>query len=270
VSKTRVCEPLLTCGLDVGARSVKSAILSHEGARSVVLAKALVRIPGHRDTRTDRVAIRESWSRALADAGLSGGDIDSVASTGSRDRQTVRIGRFYPRFSHAFGARLLFPDAVAALDIGADQVRCALLSDPADRRRYPATEAGGSRGRWETLARPAGVTSDAAAPRVIVARQDSTASSSMKLLRSLSVDGGVVLTGGMALDADFVRSLWCCLLQAESNVSLLISPEAIFAGAYGAAILAARRFRLVSQRADPVVADPLAQRILGMDRRSLN
>jgi benzoyl-CoA reductase subunit D len=272
VSKTGGSEPLLTGGLDVGARSVKIAILSHEGSRSVVLAKALVRIRGHLDTRADRTAIREGWSRALADAGSSRGDIDCVASTGTRDRQTIRIGHFYQRFTHALGARLLFPDAIAALDVGADQIRCALLSDAAHRRRYAATiqEARDGSGTSETLARPAGVTSDEVTLRAIVLRQEDLATRSMELLRSLSVDGGVVLTGGMVLNADFVRSLWYRLLESESDVSLLLSPEAVFAGAYGAAILAARRFGRLSHSADPAVAGPFAQRILGIDRRTLN
>jgi benzoyl-CoA reductase subunit D len=272
VPHTTVGEPLRTCGLDVGARSLKIAILSHEGQRSVVLAKTLVGIRGHRDIGVDRAAIREGWSRTLADAGLSGGDIDFVASTGTRDRQTVRIGHFYQRFSHALGARLLFPDAIASLDIGANQIRCALLSDAADRRRYAETSPETTDGAQtlETLARPAGMTSDEVGSRAMVARREDLATRSIKLLRSLSVDGTVVLTGGMVLDADFVCSLWRRLRESESHVSLLISPEAIFAGAYGAAILAARRFRRVVPSADGVAADPLARRIPRKDRRTLN
>ncbi len=242
---------LVTSGLDFGARSVKIAILSHGGTRSVVLAKALVRVQGNRDTRTDLVAIRESWGRLLADAGLSVGDIDCVASTGSRECQTVRVGHFYQRFSHALGASLLFPDATAALDIGVTQIRCALLNEPPDGRRYAASPLEG------------------AVPGVTMARGD-LATQATSLLRSLSIDGRVVLTGGTVLDADFVRSLWLRMLASESNVSLQISPEAIFAGAYGAAILAARRFRRISRISDPVADDPLAQRLLGIDRPLLN
>lgn len=270
--KTAPLETLLTSGLDVGARSVKIAILSHQGARSAVLAKALVRMQGLRDTRADRVAMRESWGRVLADAGLSAVDIDYVASTGTPDRQTVRVGHFYQRFSHALGARLLFPDGTAALDIGASQIRCALLREPPERRRYAATrlDAGNGSEALEALARRASVTLDEAALRAVVPLQDDLAARAVRLLNSLGVDGKVVLTGGMALDVDFVRSLWCRLLDSESSISLLISPEAVFAGAYGAAILAARRFRRISRTADPVAADPLAQRILGIDRRALN
>jgi len=267
-----VPQALLTCGLDVGARSVKMAILSHEGIRSTVLAKVLVPIRGGRDARADRAAIRESWARVLAAAGLSAGDIDSVASTGTRDRQTVRVGHFYQRLSHALGARLLFPDGAAALDIGTNQIRCALLSDPPHVRRYAATspEASDSSAIVEAFARDTNLPPDEAAWRAIMARHDDLATSAISLLRSLPIDGKIVLTGGMVLDPDFVRSLWRQLLESESNVSLLISPEAIFAGAFGAAVLAADRFRRISRNADPVTADALAQRTLGIDRRMLN
>jgi benzoyl-CoA reductase subunit D len=273
MTKTLARETLLTGGLDVGDRSVKIAILSHQGGRSTVLAKVLIRIQGRPDARADRIAIRESWGRVLADAGLSAGDIDYVASTGTRDRQLVRVGHYYQRSSHALGAQLLFPDATAALDIGSDQIRCALSSEPRDGRRYAATrqEAGYGREMLEAIARRMGVTVDEASvlPEAI-ALQDDLAARALKLLRSLAVDGKTVLTGGMVLDAGLVRSLWRRLLESGSNVSLLISPEAIFAGAYGAAILAARRFLRVSRTVVPVAADPLAQRILRIDRRSLN
>ena len=50
-------------------------------------------------------------------------------------------------------------------------------------------------------------------------------------------EGTVVLTGGMVHNSDYVHGVWSELLASESRLSLLISPEAVFAGAYGAAIL---------------------------------
>src|SRR5450755_3517652 len=125
VNKPDVREGLLTAGLDVGARSVKIAILSHQEARPVVVAEGLV--------RTEEHPIREGWNRVLAEAGLSAGDIDYVVSTGTRDHEAV----------DALGARLLFPDAIAALDVGTSQIRCVVF----DER---------SIGRGTTLARVAG------------------------------------------------------------------------------------------------------------------
>lgn len=249
-----VLETFLTCGLDVGARSVKIAVLSHQEARSTILASVLVRSEGHPYAEVGRAAIRESWRQVLADAGLSAGDIDYVVSTGTCDSEVVGMGRHPGRSSHALGARLLFPDAVAALDIGASEIRCGLVSEPLIGRRYAMAR---------IARRTIGETVDEA---------DDLAGRAVGLVRTLAVEGKIVLTGGMVLDADFVGDLWSAILRtrgSESNVSLLISPEAIFAGAYGAAILAAGRFLRLSHLAGPV-PDPFAERILRIDRRTLN
>jgi activator of 2-hydroxyglutaryl-CoA dehydratase len=226
MSQTLADGALLTCGLDVGARSVKVAILSDPGTASpTVLAQTLMRIQGRSDAVAYRAAVRESWNRALAEASLSAGEIDYVASTGARSRQVIRVGRFYERSSHAVGARLLFPDATAALDIGSDQIRCGLLGEGRDERRYATIE---------LEAPDVGPGADLATRAV-------------GLVQSIAAGGKIALTGGMVLDADFVRGLWNHLLGLESRISLLISPDAIFAGATGAAILAARRFRRISR-----------------------
>jgi benzoyl-CoA reductase subunit D len=246
-------ERILTGGLDVGARSVKIAILSHEETRSVVLAKALIRIPARSDARSSRFVMRESWGRVLADAGMSAADIDYVASTGRPDRQLVRVARFYEPSTHAVGAGLLFSDAAASLDIGTDQIRCALVGEPPNGRRYAA-----ARRDAEPMLLPASL-----------ALQDELAESAIRLLHSLVAEGKVVLTGGMALDAGFVRRLWARLLESGSNFSLLISPQAPFAGAYGAAMMAAVRYRRISGAVEAPAAPP-ERRILGIDRRTLN
>jgi activator of 2-hydroxyglutaryl-CoA dehydratase len=90
------------------------------------------------------------------------------------------------------------------------------------------------------------------------------------LLASLATESKVALTGEVVLDTAFVQRLWSRLLVLQSNVSLLLSPDAIFTGAYGAAILAARRFTRISQSLDAAFTDPsLAKPRLRSDR-SLN
>src|SRR5690242_5331065 len=90
----------LTSGIDIGARSVKIAILSHRGVRPSVLATAVVPIPGSGDAGDARAAMRYGWARALAEANLSAREVDCVASTGARDRHVVRVGPFYGHVSH--------------------------------------------------------------------------------------------------------------------------------------------------------------------------
>lgn len=207
----------------------------------------------------------------LADAGLSAGDIDYVASTGTADRQLVQVGRYHERSSHALGAQLLFPDATAALDIGANQIRCAVLSEPPVSLGYASIclEPGCGSETWDAIARRSGPTFDETAFRASATLRDDLATSALTLAGALAAEGKIALTGGMVRDADFVRSLWRRLLESESSIALLVSPDAVFAGAYGAAILAARRFSRISRTSYPT-ADPLAQSILGIDRHTLN
>jgi activator of 2-hydroxyglutaryl-CoA dehydratase len=253
---TTVERPIcLTGGIDVGARSVKIALLSHQGPRSTVVATALVPISSCRNVRA---SIREGWGRVLAEASLAPRDVDCMASTGAPARSVDRVGHFYGHSTQARGARMLFPDATVALDVGANEIRCVVLSESPTKRRTPIGEDVRGRVQCRTLPRRAEVHLvqlsapfvDAPPPRYLAAR-------AAMLVRSLAAEGKVVLTGGMVCDVDFVQGLWSELLGAESRLSLLISAEAVFAGAYGAAILAARRFERSPRSSAPASIEPM-------------
>jgi benzoyl-CoA reductase subunit D len=272
VTQAPDCPTWLTSGIDIGARSVKIAILSHRDGRSSVLATAVVQIPGSRDADDARAAMRDGWGRVLAEANLSARDVDYVASTGTRDRHVARVGPFYGHLSHALGGRLLFPDATVALDVGANQIRCDLLNDPSNG---PLGVAGREDEDGGELLHPpdrrAEQSSDRpSAPPVAGPLRESMAARAAVLLRALAVGGKVVLTGGMVLDAGFIHGLWSRLVTSENNLSLLISPEGVFAGAYGAAILAARRLDRISRSFAPGATDPLVPRSPDRHDRSLN
>jgi benzoyl-CoA reductase subunit D len=252
----------VTGGLDVGARSIKMAILSHRGADSAVLAKAVVRISGRCGADGARTAIRQSWRQVLAEASLSVRDVDNIASTGSAARNVARVGHLYGHSGQALGARLLFPDATVALEADVDQIHCVLLRANSGRTRRTASDE-----PTGALAHRAVVHDEPWAPSAGAPLPECLATRAAILLRSITIDGKVVLTGGMVLDAGFVQRLWSQLRRLESNVSLLISPDAIFAGAYGAAILAARRVVRISRS----FVDPPVPRIPNRsDRSSLN
>jgi hypothetical protein len=74
----------------------------------------------------------------------------------------------------------------------------------------------------------------------------------------------------MVLDPGFMHSLWSRLVTSENNVSLLISPEGVFAGAYGAAILAARRFGRISRSFGLGATDPFVPPSPERHDRTLN
>jgi len=262
----------ITSGIDIGARSVKIAILSHRGAQSSVLATAVVPILGSHDDGDARAAMRDGWARALAEANLSTWGVDYVASTGTADRYVARVGHFYGHLSHALGGRLLFPDATVALDVGVNQIRCDLLKDGPEGRlgvaRREADDGDESlhppdRRAWQSRDWPS-------APPIAGALPESMAVQAAVLLRALAVGEKVVITGGMVLDAGFVHSLWRRLVTSENRVSLLISHEAVFAGAYGAAILAARRFDRFCGTVGRVITDPFIMTVPHPDDRSLN
>jgi len=269
VNETSERPRCVTGGLDIGARSVKAAILSHHGAQSSVVTKAVVQITGCRNVLA---AMRASWGQVLAEANLSARDVDFVASTGLCDSRDAHVGPFYGHLSHALGAQLLFPDATVVLDVGANQVRCDLLSAPSNRQGVLSRkDAGYGDSLLEAPAdQPAAAPDEQAEPPAAAGLTEKLAEHAATILHGLAIDGKVVLTGGMVLDPDFVHGLWRRLLGSESNIALLVSPDGIFAGAYGAAILAARRFDAISHSFDPVVARPFLPHTLGRHDRSLN
>ncbi len=258
----------LTGGFDIGARSVKVALLSHQGLKSTVLAKAVIQVPGGRAARD---AIREGWGRVLAEASLSTRDVDFIASTGAPARAADRVGHFFGHSSQGRGARFLFPDATMALDVGTNQLRSIVMSAPPAKGRAFISEEVWTEDAARARAHRAEVhVVHLAAPFAGAPLPQYLAARAAMLLRSVAAEGKVVLTGGMVCDADFVHRLWSELLAAESRLSLLLSPEAIFAGAYGAAILAARRFERTSRAPAPAAAEPTLWRVAGHQDRSLN
>jgi hypothetical protein len=120
--------------------------------------------------------------------------------------------------------------------------------------------------RWGDLARRAAVDLDepsAPMSECLVTR-------AAILLCSPALGGKVVLTGDMVLDPGVVQRLWSRLLALQSNASLLISPQATFAGAYGAAILAARRFNQIPTPFVPALTDPFVTTHAHASDRALN
>jgi activator of 2-hydroxyglutaryl-CoA dehydratase len=258
----------VTGGFDIGARTAKMAILFHRGAASVVVAQAEVQLAGNRDVHDARAAIRETWRQLLAEASLSAADVDNMASTGAGARQVVRVGHLYGHSVQALGARLLFPDATVALEVDGAQIHCAVLKDRGRRRAQTPYD---DHPPGELVRRVVQVyRNQPSAPSVGQPLPDCLEARAARLLGSLARGAKVVLTGPIVLDAGFVQRLWTRLIASQSNVSLLLSPEGIFAGAYGAAILAARRFTRISEALVPPFADPIVVSPPAWSDRSLN
>ena len=240
-----VGERILTAGVDIGMRTVKVALLAHGAGLPRVVAAEIVPVQGRRDVRDAEVAVRESWARVLRAGGVGAADIALVASTGTKERAVVHVGHFYRRLSLAAGVRFLLPEARAVLDIGARQMRCALLAEPTADKQYAATRKEATCGGeiLEAIARRSGVAVEAVGLLPAgVAAFDDLAARAAKLLGTLAPTGPTVVTGAMALNLGFVRILARRLAEDRMNTTLSFLPDAIFAAAYGAALLAARRY----------------------------
>ena len=158
---------LLTAGVDVGTRSIKVALMDHAGATARVVGTAVVPVLSAREVRDTRTALRESWKRVLREAAVTASDVLLIGSTGGRESGQHHVGPFHGRLALTFGARYLFPDATAVLDVGASQIRCARFDAPPGARRHAAssraTPAAGE--TLEVLARSRGLSLDQASVR---------------------------------------------------------------------------------------------------------
>jgi benzoyl-CoA reductase subunit D len=242
-ARSRV-EPLVTAGVDVGRGAVKVAVLAHGRAGAArVLASEIVQVAkGGREGGDAQLAVREGWWRSLRTAGLVPADIALVASTGHGRAVLAHVGHFYRGMSLAVGVRFLFAQAGAVLDIGARQLRCTRFETPVRGRGYAATPRGECWG-GDLLAAIPRTKTVAVAEALRISAYEGLAARASGLVTELAVDGPTAITGAMARDARFLAILARRLTDDRSGAVLLSSPEAVFAGAYGAALLAARRFR---------------------------
>jgi len=111
---------MITAGIDVGIESLKAVILKD----GKVLARGIGLSGGaHRAKIVEQV-----WSEALAAARLKPADIGKVIATG-QGKNDVRFAddRVVEPVADAWAARFLYPKATCVVDIGADQVRLVTL-----------------------------------------------------------------------------------------------------------------------------------------------
>jgi benzoyl-CoA reductase subunit A len=268
-------ERLLTAGVDVGASAVKAAVVDSAGN---VLATAVQRIRRRLVTEVARAAFEEACEHARVDPA----ELKYIGSTGDGDGVPFRTGHFYSMTSHARGALLLVPDASGALDMGALHAR-AIRMDARARvlgHRMTSQCASGTGQFLENVARYLGVPLDdigalsleATAPEQVssvcavlsetdvinlvsrgIATPDilqgihlSIAGRLARLIGSARIEGTLALTGGLALDTGLIEALRG---QLGGKVALRAHPDALFAGAIGAALLGALRHEQLQQRA---------------------
>jgi benzoyl-CoA reductase subunit D len=290
----------ITAGIDVGANSVKAALVSREGPDLKVRALVMERIR-RRDMRT---VVEGTYERALAKAGFHRDQVAYVASTGAGEMVDFRTGHFYGMTSHAKGATFFDPETRTVLDLGAFHARAMRVNEVSRVLSHKMTGqcASGSGQFIENIARylgvaltevgalaltakaeeqPSGICAVLAETDVInmvsrgIPAEDilngvhhSVANRLIKLLASVKAESPLLVTGGLSLNQGLLQALRDQAAKSNLSLDIRTHPDAALAGALGAALWADWRLERLAQEAAPAlshVASP--ETVLSASRR---
>src|SRR5690242_356601 len=264
----------ITAGIDVGTGCVKVALFDVRGGAPRWLGKIAERI---RQRDPDQLAA-EAYEALLREVGLARGDVAYVATTGAGENVPFATGHFYSMTTHARGAVYLDPSTRAVLDIGALHGRAIRTDARGKVLTYRMTSqcASGSGQFLENIARYLGIAQDEigalskqgttpekvssicavlaetdvinmvsrgiSAANILKGIHVSMAQRLVALLRGLGAfEGTVLATGGLGLDAGLVLAMQESAADGRMRVEVRSHPDAIFAGAIGAALWGAFR-----------------------------
>ncbi len=216
-----------------------------------------------------------------------------VASTGEGDALDFRDGHFYGMTTHARGATFLEPAARAVVDAGALHARVLVIDEKSRviRSRMTSQCAAGTGQFLENIARYLGIRTDEIGPLSLSATRsevcsgicavlsetdvinmvsrgvatgeilrgvhESIAQRLVRLLRSVSAESTVVLTGGLANDSGMQGAIERALASdGGRSVKVASNSKSVFAGAIGAALWGEYRLRKLAEaeRGEPVRA----------------
>jgi benzoyl-CoA reductase subunit D len=274
----------VTAGIDVGSGAIKAVVVrgaDGAGGEVELLSEASSRIR----RRDVSAVVQEVFGAAAAAAGVR--EIHYIATTGEGEDIPFATGHFYGMTAHARGALHLEPRARIVLDVGALHARTVLMNERGRVLDYKMTSqcASGSGQFLENIARYLGVSQaevgplslQATAPELVssicavlaetdvinmVSRgistsnilrgiHESMAERFARLLRSLTADGVVFVSGGLASDTGLIAALDDALSRhappGKKHFEVATHPQAIFAGAIGAAIWGEYRYRKLGQ-----------------------
>ena len=274
----------IAAGIDVGTGVVKAALFRVENGETAWLSRATLRIRQRDPMELARIA----YDQVLMDANVVEKDVNYVATTGEGEGVPFHTGHFYSMTTHARGAIYLDPQSRAALDVGALHGRAISIDERGKVLSYKMTSqcASGSGQFLENIARYLGIAQDeigalsrqADNPEVVssicavLAETDvinmvsrgitaanilkgihlSMAGRLSKLLKSIGATKDVVMmTGGLALDRGLVAALEEDIAKMKDMKTVVRShPDAIYAGAIGAALWGAYRYDKLAAQGD--------------------
>ena len=271
----------ITAGIDVGTGCVKVALFEVGQAGSRWVGRAAERIR----QRDPYQLARDAYDAVLREAGLRREDVQYVATTGDGEALPFHTGHFYSMTTHARGGVFLDPTTRAVLDVGALHGRAIRTDERGKVLSYRMTSqcASGSGQFLENIARYLGIAQDEigalskqgtspekvssicavlaetdvinmvsrgiSAPNILKGIHVSMAQRLVALLRGLgAVTGTVLVTGGLGLDAGLVLALQEAAAEGRMRVEVKNHPDAIFAGAIGAALWGAFRHEKLQAR----------------------
>lgn len=269
----------LTMGIDVGSNFIKLVMVDY-GEHPIILDKKTEKI---RKRNPSGVA-DEMISGMLEKHRLQYEDLDYLASTGEGELVKRKRGHFYGMTTHARGANFFCDDARTVIDMGALYVRAIRINESARVIDYKMTGqcASGSGQFLENISRYLGlsieevgdVSLQASKPEVssgicaVLAETDvinmvsrgistpdiikgihlSIASRVIKLMSSLKAESPIMLTGGMALNKGMLQAFDELLQETGKKYTVKVNPDAIYAGAIGAALWGGYRCRKLAER----------------------
>ena len=254
---------MLTCGVDIGARSIKMALL--DGSR-ILASRTFSSGPTPRETA------ESAFAELLRGAGIGRADVGRVIATGYGRRHSKAADATASEIScHAAGVRHVFPDALGMVDIGGQDSKAIRLRPDGRVAEFVMNDrcAAGTGRFIEMVAQTLGIAVEDAGP-LSLAGGDACEISSMcavfaeseivgllhagthpgtvlrgvfrsvarrtvSLLVSAGITGEVVFTGGVARNVGVIRAL-----EAELGQALRVPSDPQLTGALGAAILAGR------------------------------
>jgi benzoyl-CoA reductase subunit D len=255
---------MISAGIDMGTQRVKVAIIKDKQ----IVAQAQ-KFAGFEPTKAAEQALKE----ALESAKLSREDIQHITATGA----SVNMATFADSTISMMGAdakagAYFFPSTRTVIDVGAEDARAVKCDDHGIMQDFVVNArcAAGAGTFVEAMARALEVELDDMGPLSLKAERASPINASCvifaesdvvslihkeepkseiaraifdamtervaSMARRLGVSPDVVLVGGAAKDIGFVESL-----KRRLGIELLIPEEPIYAGAVGAALVAAKR-----------------------------
>jgi benzoyl-CoA reductase subunit D len=276
---------LYTLGIDVGGSYIKALLMKHSNEPTVIDKRT------EKIRKRNPVTVAEEMLNLLLEKNkLKQDDIAYLASTGEGEMVARKTGHFYSMTTHARGGIFLNPGVKTVVDMGALFVRAIKVNNLGKVLDYKMTGqcASGSGQFIENITRylglaveevgeislqsttpetPSGICAVLAETDVInmVSRGISTpnivkgihlsiANKVVRLLSSLKAESPIALTGGMAMNKGMVQAVDELSKESKLNYKFISHADAIYAGAVGAALWGAYRYKILKKKDEKIIA----------------